>query len=61
MMVFWLVRLFMSFGLFVRPNVTVVSSLLISALAPIFMLDGDGHRYADPVIDSYADASSKIF
>jgi hypothetical protein len=32
-MVFWLVLLFMSFGLFVRPNVTVVSSLLISALA----------------------------
>jgi hypothetical protein len=33
MLVFWLVLLFMSFGLFVRPNVTVVSSLLISALA----------------------------
>jgi hypothetical protein len=32
-LVFWLVLLFMSFGLFVRPNVTVVISLLISALA----------------------------
>jgi hypothetical protein len=33
MLVFWLTLLFMSFGLFVRPNATVVSSLLISALA----------------------------
>jgi hypothetical protein len=33
MLVFWLTLIFMSFGLFVRPNVTVVSSLLISALA----------------------------
>ncbi len=33
MLVFWLTFLFMSFGLFVRPNVTVVSSLIISALA----------------------------
>jgi len=33
MLVFWLILLFISFGLFVRPNVTVVSSLLISALA----------------------------
>lgn len=33
MLVFWLALLFLSFALFVRPNVTVVSSLLISALA----------------------------
>jgi nitric oxide reductase large subunit len=33
MLVFWLTVIFMSFGLFVRPNLTVVSSLLISALA----------------------------
>jgi hypothetical protein len=33
MLVFWLVLLFVSFGMFVRPNVTVVSSLFISALA----------------------------
>lgn len=32
-LVFWLVLLFMSFGLFVRPNVTVVVSLFASALA----------------------------
>jgi hypothetical protein len=32
-LVFWLTFLFMSFGLFVRPNATVVTSLLISALA----------------------------
>ncbi len=32
-LVFWLTVLFMSFGLFVRPNVTIVTSLLISALA----------------------------
>lgn len=33
MLVFWLILLFMSFGLFVPPNVTMVASLLISALA----------------------------
>jgi hypothetical protein len=33
MLVFWLTLLFTSFGLFVRPNVTIVTSLLISALA----------------------------
>ena len=32
-LVFWLILLFMSFGLFVRPNVTVVVSLFASALA----------------------------
>ncbi len=32
-LVFWLVLLFMSFGLFVRPNVVVVVSLFASALA----------------------------
>jgi|SRR5208283_942758 len=32
-LVFWLTFLFMSFGLFVRPNATVVTSLFISALA----------------------------
>ena len=32
-LVFWLVLLFMSFGLFVRPNVVVVGSLFASALA----------------------------
>jgi hypothetical protein len=32
-LVFWLVLLFMSFGVFVRPNVTVVISLFASALA----------------------------
>jgi len=32
-LVFWLTVIFMSFGLFVRPNLTVVSSLLVSALA----------------------------
>jgi Protein of unknown function (DUF4239) len=32
-LVFWLTLLFVSFGLFVRANVTVVSSLLASALA----------------------------
>lgn len=32
-LVFWLTLLFMSFGLFIRPNVTAVTSLLISALA----------------------------
>jgi nitric oxide reductase large subunit len=31
--VFWLALLFISFGLFVRPNVTVVVSLFASALA----------------------------
>ncbi len=33
MLVFWLTLLFASFGLFVRPNVTVVVSLFASALA----------------------------
>ena len=33
MLVFWLTLLFTSFGLFVRPNATAVSSLMISALA----------------------------
>jgi hypothetical protein len=33
MLVFWLTLLFVSFGLFVRPNATAVSSLMISALA----------------------------
>lgn len=33
MLVFWLTFLFLSFGLFVRPNPTVLSSLFISALA----------------------------
>ncbi len=33
MLVLWLTLLFMSFGLFVRPNVTVVVSLFASALA----------------------------
>jgi len=33
MLVFWLTLLFTSFGLFVRPNATIVTSLLISALA----------------------------
>ena len=33
LLVFWLTILFVSFGLFVRTNVTVVSSLLASALA----------------------------
>ena len=32
-LVFWLILLFMSFGLFVRPNVVVVVSLFASALA----------------------------
>lgn len=32
-LVFWLTLLFMSFGLFVRPNVVVVVSLFASALA----------------------------
>ena len=32
-LVFWLTLLFMSFALFVRPNIMVVSSLVISALA----------------------------
>jgi hypothetical protein len=33
MLIFWLTLLFVSFGLYVRPNVTVVLSLLASALA----------------------------
>jgi len=33
MLVFWLTLLFTSFGLFVRPNVMLVCSLLVSALA----------------------------
>ena len=33
MLTLWLTLLFVSFGLFVRPNVTVVISLLLSALA----------------------------
>ena len=33
MLLFWLTMLFASFGMFVRPNVTVVMSLGISALA----------------------------
>lgn len=33
MLLFWLTLLFMSFGLFVRPNATVVLSLIASALA----------------------------
>ena len=32
-LVFWLILLFTSFGLFVRPNVVVVVSLFASALA----------------------------
>ncbi len=32
-MIFWLSVLFMSFGLFLRPNVVVVTSLFVSALA----------------------------
>ena len=35
-LVFWLTLLFMSFGLFVRPNVVVVVSLFASALAICF-------------------------
>ena len=33
MLVFWLTTLFISFGMLVRPNVVVITSLLISALA----------------------------
>ncbi|MGB8771375.1 MAG: hypothetical protein WCC92_17285 [Candidatus Korobacteraceae bacterium] len=33
MLVFWLTMLFISFGMFVRPNAVVVASLLVSALA----------------------------
>jgi len=33
MLVFWLTILFISFGMFVRPNVVVVTSLFVSALA----------------------------
>ncbi len=33
MLVFWLTMLFVSFGMFVRPNAVVVTSLLVSALA----------------------------
>ena len=33
MLVFWLTALFISFGMFVRANIVVVTSLLISALA----------------------------
>ena len=33
MLVFWLTILFISFGMFVRPNAVVVVSLLVSALA----------------------------
>jgi len=33
MLALWLTLLFVSFGLFVRPNVTVLISLVVSALA----------------------------
>ena len=32
-LVLWLMALFMSFGLFMSPNTTVVASLLLSALS----------------------------
>ena len=47
-LVFWLILLFMSFGLFVRPNVTVVVSLSASALAvccAIFLILEMYHPY----------------
>ena len=47
-LVFWLILLFMSFGLFVRPNVTVVVSLFASALAvccAIFLILEMYHPY----------------
>ena len=47
-LVFWLTLLFMSFGLFVRPNVTVVVSLFASALAvccAIFLILEMYHPY----------------
>ncbi len=48
-LVFWLTLLFVSFGLFVRANVTVVSSLFASALAlsgAIFLIFEMYHPYA---------------
>jgi hypothetical protein len=48
MLVFWLTTLFISFGMFVRPNVVVVTSLLISALAltgAIFLILEMYHPY----------------
>ena len=48
MLVFWLTTLFISFGIFVRPNVVVVTSLLISALAltgAIFLILEMYHPY----------------
>ena len=48
-LVFWIALLFMSFALFVRPNTTVVSSLLVSALAvcgAIFLILEMYHPYS---------------
>jgi len=49
MLVFWLTTLFVSFGMFVRANVVVVTSLLISALAltgAIFLILEMYHPYS---------------
>jgi len=49
MLVFWLTALFISFGMFVRPNVVVVTSLLISALAltgAVFLILEMYHPYS---------------
>ena len=49
MLVFWLTTLFTSFGMFVRANIVVVTSLMISALAltgAIFLILGMYHPYS---------------
>lgn len=49
MLVFWLTTLFTSFGMFVRPNIVVVSSLLVSALAltgAVFLILEMYHPYS---------------
>jgi hypothetical protein len=48
-LVFWLVALFFSFGLFAQPNATVLTGLMVSALAvsvAIFLIVEMYHPYS---------------
>ena len=51
-LVFWLVALFMSFGVFAKPNATLIVSMLVSALAvsaAIFLIIEMYHPYGGPI------------